>query len=228
MLRTLFSFLALSAAAPAFALPVIQEVFYDALGGDAPHVFTEIFGTPGESLDGWSLVGIDGGSGLPYRTLDLTGAVVPPDGILLLATAKVIGELLVLADFVADVDCQNGPDAVALRNPRGEIVDALQYGEAGGRRFGEGRTAPDPPPGLALTRDGRSTDTDDNALDFAAAEPSPSRRSLPLGEPGTALLLLGAVLALVLRLRAFSPAEGSNTSALPRPCGTPTGPLRGR
>jgi hypothetical protein len=194
-------FLVLSMATPARSLPLIQEVFYDAPGADAPHVFTEIFGIPGEILDGWSLVGIDGGSGLPYRTIDLSGSVVPADGLLLLATARAIGELLSLRDLVADVDWQNGPDAIVLRNPFGETVDALQYGEAGERRVGEGLPAPDPPPGFSLTRDARSTDTNENARDFAVAEPTPGRRAFSVREPPTGPFFLAGGLGLLLRWR---------------------------
>ena len=38
------------------ATPVIQEVFYDALGPDTSSVFTELYGCPGTALNSWSLV----------------------------------------------------------------------------------------------------------------------------------------------------------------------------
>jgi hypothetical protein len=199
-------FLGLSVPKPALPSVVIHEVLYDATGADAPHVFTELFGEAGLSLEGWSLLGLDGASGLAYRTLDLTGAVIPSDGLLVIATARAIGELLLVRDFVADVDWQNGPDALVLRNPLLEIVDALQYGDAGAVFLGEGTPASDPPAGLSLTRDGRSTDRDDNSVDFEAAEPTPGHRAVPVSEPSSALLLLaglGGALGRVLSLLAM-------------------------
>ena len=101
-------------ATPATGAPIIQEVFYDASGLDSGEAFTEIFGMAGMPLDGWSLVGINGGTGLPYRTLDLTGATIPGDGLLVIATSSAAPSLTAVRDFTANVDWQNGPDAVQL------------------------------------------------------------------------------------------------------------------
>jgi MYXO-CTERM domain-containing protein len=182
-----------SFARPGFALPVLYEVYYDAPGADAGLVFTELAGTPGTTFEGWRLVGVDGANGLSYRSIDLTGAVIPADGILLIVTARAVLELLSMADFVADVDWQNGPDAVELRDALGGLVDALQYGQAGDRILGEGLPAPDPPGGLALTRMGPQADTNDNATDFVVAEPTPGAHFASVSEPATAMLLVFAL-----------------------------------
>ena len=156
------------------ALPCIQEVLYDGPSSDADDVFTEIAGPAGTSLDGWTLVGINGGTGTPYRTVDLTGAVIPADGVLVVATAQAEGEVLAQRDFSAEVDWQNGPDAVQLRDSLGEVVDALQYGDAGTFNAGEGSPAPMVSAGQSLTRDTSGTDTDDNAADFTPGDtPTP-------------------------------------------------------
>jgi hypothetical protein len=198
-------------ARPTLAVPVLQEIFYDATGADSASVFTEIFGEPGTIFDGWRLVGIDGGSGSSYRSIDLTGAMIPADGILLIATSRAIGEVLAARDFIADVDWQNGPDVVELRDALGALVDALQYGDAGGLLLGEGLPAPDPPAGLALTRTGPGADTNDNAADFVAAEPTPGwiagNASVP--EPATAMLLAVGV-GLVTACR--RPPSGSRAA----------------
>ena len=47
-----------SISVPGFAVPVIHEVFYDAAGADAPHVFTELVDLPGTALDGYRLDGV--------------------------------------------------------------------------------------------------------------------------------------------------------------------------
>ena len=41
------------APTPARGLPLISEVFYDAVGSDDGMSFVEIFGAPGSSLDGF-------------------------------------------------------------------------------------------------------------------------------------------------------------------------------
>ena len=81
------------------ATPIIQEVLYDGPGSDADDAFTELYGTPGVNLDGWALVGVNGGDGTVYRTVDLTGAPFPADGILVIATSSAAGEVLLQRDL---------------------------------------------------------------------------------------------------------------------------------
>ena len=137
-------------ATPAAGAPIIQEVFYDSSGTDSGEVFTEIFGMGDMSLDRWSLVGLNGGTGLPYRTLDLTGATIPGDGLLVVATSSADPSLAAVRDFTANVDWQNGPDAVQLIDPFLVIIDAIQYGDAGVNNAGFGSPALDPPAGSSL------------------------------------------------------------------------------
>ena len=117
-------------ARPMAASPIIQEVYYDAIGPDASTAFTEIYGEAGLSLDGWSLRGVNGGTGSVYRTIDLTGAVIPLGGLLVVALGSAEPSLAAVRDFIGNVDWQNGPDALHLRHGA-ELVDALQYGDAG-------------------------------------------------------------------------------------------------
>lgn len=155
------------------AAPIlIQEVLYDGLGGDADESFTELFGTPGSSLDGWQLVGINGFNGNRYRSIDLTGNHISADGTFVISTASASSSLRAESDFTANVDWQNGPDAVQLFNGS-TLVDALQYGDAGAFNSGEGLNAEDVTAGFSLTRDILGSDTGNNATDFTMAEPSP-------------------------------------------------------
>ena len=193
-------------ATPATGAPIIQEVFYDASGLDSGEAFTEIFGMAGMPLDGWSLVGINGGTGLPYRTLDLTGATIPGDGLLVIATSSAAPSLTAVRDFTANVDWQNGPDAVQLIDPLLGIVDAIQYGDAGVNNAGFGSPALDPPAGSSLSRNLFGTDTGDNASDFIAATPSPGTgppptTPQPVPEPSTLLMLTCGLLSLAARGR---------------------------
>ena len=176
-------------------LPVIQELLYDDPGADGEAIFTEIFGPPGMNLDGWKLVGVNGTDGNIYRTVSLTGAVIPSDGILVIVTSLAAGNVLANQDFIGNVDWQNGPDAVQLRNSLGNVIDALQYGDAGANNAGEGAPAPlINSPGQSLSRDILGTDANDNLDDFIILNVptpgiGPSIPSSPVPEPETILLL---------------------------------------
>ena len=197
---------------PVVAAPIIQEVLYDAAGPDAADAFTEILGLAGMSLDGWSLVGINGGTGLAYRTIDLTGAVIPDDGLLVIATTSANASLAVSRDLSANVDWQNGPDAVQLLDPFAVVVDALQYGDAGVNNAGLGVPALDALAGSSLSRDMFGINTGDNFTDFVVGMPSPGIGPAPITptpgpgpgptpvpEPATLLMLGAGILAVTLR-----------------------------
>jgi hypothetical protein len=188
-----------ASVSPAWGVPLLQEVLYDAVGPDAEGVFTELYGDAGFDFAGWSLVGINGSDGGAYRTVDLTGAIIPADGILVVATSRANAELLAQRDFIGSVDWQNGPDAVQLLDPDGNIVDALQYGDAGIHNAGMGMAAPDVAAGQSLARDFLSTDTRNNLADFSVFDsPTPGEipgsGTDPIPEPGT-IFLVGLGLA---------------------------------
>jgi hypothetical protein len=172
----------------AHAAPVISEVFYDAIGGDAGHAFLELFGTPGESLQGLVVEGVNGGDGTVYRSIELSG-VIPADGIFVIGDDDGASTFVGDADFIADVDFQNGPDSVVLRNEL-SILDAVAYGSfaAGDVPFGEGEPAADAPAGSSIARLNPFVDSNDNSVDFAvlsvptpASVPAVSAVPLPAG-----------------------------------------------
>lgn len=186
----------------AFASPVviINEVLYDGPGGDGDDAFTELFGTPGLTLDGWSLTGTNGLDGSIYRSIDLSGVTIPDDGILVLATASATGAVLENRDFIADIDWQNGPDSIQLLSDSGEIVDALQYGDAGINNRGEGVPALDVSSGFSLSRNAFGADTDNNFNDFIPLkEPSPGVGPVIVSapEPGAFALMGIGLLGLL-------------------------------
>jgi hypothetical protein len=185
--------------APALALPLISEVFYDAIGSDDGQSFIEISGTPGESLDGFTLEGVNGSNGAVGPVLVLSG-VIGASGLFVVADARSDGTSdVALADLLLNFDLQNGPDSVVLTD--GFVaIDALGYGVFGpGEIFaGEGSPAVDPAAGLSLARVFADLDTDDNAMDFIALDvPTPgvaSFQSVP--EPGTGALAYAGLFAL--------------------------------
>ncbi len=191
----------------ATAAPIIHEVFYDATGSDSGLVFTELFGEAGVGLDGWTLVGINGGTGLSYRTVDLTGAIFPSDGLLVIAQSTASSSLAAERDVIGNVDWQNGPDAIQLLDPLSVVIDALQYGDAGTNNAGFGLPALDVTAGSSLSRDFLGTNTGDNFVDFSVTAPSPgvgptTQPPTSVPEPSTIVLLgIGLCAAAVRRWR---------------------------
>ncbi|MEO0556966.1 MAG: endonuclease [Bacteroidota bacterium] len=87
----------------------ISEIHYDNAGDDLNEGI-EVQGPPGMSLDGWTLVLVNGNDGLLYTTLALSGGL-PSSGAVW--TPAVV---------------QNGsPDAVALVAPDGSVREFLSY-----------------------------------------------------------------------------------------------------
>jgi hypothetical protein len=192
------------APAPALALPLLSEVFYDAAGSDNGKSFVEIFGAPGSSLDGLTLEGINGATGAITHSLALSGSI-PADGIFV--TADDVGDgtsLVPGADLIANFDFQNGPDSIVLRSGAG-VVDAVGYGVFGAGEFfaGEGAPAPDAPADASLARRFADVDSDDNAADWLVLDiPTPgSAPRLVVPEPSTAALLAVGLGLLARRSR---------------------------
>jgi hypothetical protein len=197
-------------AAPARAVPIISELFYDAVGTDNGQSFVELAGVPGSSLDGMTLEGINGSGGTVTVVIDLWGEI-PEDGLFVLGDHDADGLSLVSeADQLANFDFQNGPDSVVLRHGD-EILDAVGYGDFDpGEVFaGEGLPAPDGPAGSSLARLFADVDTGDNFADFAILDtPTPGFAEYEaLPEPGSGLLLAVSLGALWVmgRRREVSP-----------------------
>ncbi len=166
------------AAAPPTLLR-INEIVYDGVGGDAPHVFTELWGPPLFDLTGYSLVAIDGeeGDGQIYRNLSLDDLAINESGYLVLTRPLAWLPLSDLSDTsLLNIDWQNGPgDIVQLVAPGGAIIDALQYGTPAAAVSGEGAAAAEANDGQSLSRDLVHSDTDDNATDFMVLDtPTPA------------------------------------------------------
>jgi len=196
--RLLLGLMAMGTFAGVQAQTIISEVLYDADGTDNGNAFVELFGPPGTVLDGWLLQGVNGADGSIYRNVLLVGTI-PPDGVFLIGDDSGDGSTLVDgADLVGEVDFQNGPDSIVLRDTSA-ILDALGYGDFSGGVFsGEGSAAPDVLAGYSLARYDLSLDMNNNLLDFAVLErPTPGDippAAVPL--PPAVLLLLSGILAL--------------------------------
>ena len=103
-------------AVPVLAQVRIQEILYDGPGSDADDAFTELTGPPGWSLDGWSLVGINGTTASAYRTVPLAGTI-PADGVYVVAT-ELAAPTLAQDIAKGELECQhlrNVPSGCAWR-----------------------------------------------------------------------------------------------------------------
>ena len=189
-------------AAPAFALPLISEVFYDGVGSDNGQSFVELYGAPGTPLDGLVLEGINGAGGGVTVSIVLSGSIAA-DGLYLLADLDTGGGTLVPEpDAVANFDFQNGPDSVVLREVGGAVLDAVAYGvfDPGEVFAGEGDPVADAPAGSSIARFFADVDSDDNAFDFAVlGSPTPGTAPLSVPEPSTGLLAFTALAVLAAK-----------------------------
>ena len=89
------------------ALPILSEVFYDAVGSDNGKSFVEIYAAPGTNLNGLLLVGVNGANGNLGPMVTLSGTV-PTDGFFVVAADAGDGSTSVAnADLIANFDFQN-------------------------------------------------------------------------------------------------------------------------
>jgi hypothetical protein len=186
-------------ATGAQAQTVISEVLYDATGTDRGNVFVELYGTPGASLGGLFLEGVNGADGSVYKSAALSG-MIPADGVFVIGDDSGNGTSLVVnVDLVLDVEFQNGPDSIVLRDANGAL-DALGYGDFSSAFFaGEGNAAPDVTSGWSLARGNPLLDTDDNLADFTAlGVPTPGIvTASPVPVPPALALFLSGCAGLV-------------------------------
>jgi len=116
---------------------VINEVDADQIGTDAAE-FIELYGAPGQSLNGMVMVWFNGAAATSYKTIDLSGNVIPASGYFVIGNAGVAN---VNVTFTGNT-LQNGADGIAIYTatlaawPNGTavsatgLVDALVYGTA--------------------------------------------------------------------------------------------------
>ncbi|OIP36750.1 MAG: hypothetical protein AUK47_14695 [Deltaproteobacteria bacterium CG2_30_63_29] len=155
---------------------VIAEILYDTAGSPDTDAFVELAGPAGTSLEGLSLVGINGNGGAEYNVIALSGQL-GATGRTVIAHPQ--AQSAAAADVTnSKVDYQNGPDSLQLRF--GSLVlDAVAYGSFTGSAVpaGEGTPTAATSVGQSLSRDKDDTDTNDNFTDFRLETPSPGTAS---------------------------------------------------
>jgi hypothetical protein len=163
----------LALCAPA-GRPRISEILYDPAGSDTGYEFVELFnpGPAAISLAGLRLEAGDGAA--PGRWTARWSAGVL-DSVPALGRFVIGGALVTPApDAIVTLGLQNGPDAVRLVWPDG-ATEVVGYGALAYPEYFCGAPAIDVPGGQSLARLPDDADAGTNALDFAAAEPSPGR-----------------------------------------------------
>ncbi len=154
----------------------INELYYDTPGTDLG-CFIELYGSGDASLDGFTLVGVNGNDGTAYATIDLNGYSIPGDGFFVIGDDASVPHV----DLIdADANLHNGPDNIELKFYN-ITIDALGYGDLNGWVFtGEWLPAPDVSGGHCLGRYPDGFDTDNNFDDFynygtqTPGEPNPA------------------------------------------------------
>jgi len=156
----------------------VNEVCYDTYSADSG-CFIELYGPSGTSLDGFSLVGVNGTGGVEYETIDLSGGSIPGDGFFVVGDYATVPNV----DLVdPGANLQNGPDNLELRF-NDITIDALGYGELDSWVFtGEWLPAVDVDFGHSLGRYPDGDDTDNNEVDFNDYETlTPGEPNPPVG-----------------------------------------------
>jgi len=159
---------------PARAGLLLNEVLYDPEGADGDLEFVELIAAGAESLvlAELRLEFCNGSTPGAWALLWSGSLALPPGGLFLIAEPAVVG-----ADIQIDLDLQNGPEA--LRLCAGDaVLDLLGYGEGLDPALYEAWPAGDPA-GQSLARLPDGVDTDQNALDWFAAAPSPGALNQP-------------------------------------------------
>lgn len=170
---------------------VINEIDYDQPGRDDAE-FVELY-NPGDTavdLAKFTLELVNGSNNQPYDRVrlantadDQANTLLAPGGFLIVGSEKVLRDLPAGVRRVAlTTAIQNGsPDGVRVVGADGELVDGLAYeGWMSGVGEGDSPVARESNSGLneSLGRCKDGADSDDNAKDFTAMEPTPGAANL--------------------------------------------------
>ncbi len=147
MKKLLLALTAVCLIAPASYAVMINEWVSNDISTD-DYEFIELCGTPNESLDGLSVVLIEGegtGSGTIDRVIDLTGYVIGASGYFVIGDAAVSPDIEMTAGFIENggnniilvsgllqtqgTDIDTDDDCVEdVDKPIGTVIDAVGYG----------------------------------------------------------------------------------------------------
>lgn len=171
--------------APVSTHVVINEVLYDPVGDtpDADAEWVELYNPADAEIDlgGWSLSDAAASDALPaFRVQPRTYAVVAASNSFSAAFPGFDGALLVLGGRIGNA-LDNGGDRLVLRDPAGNVIDAVSWGTD---TSAFSPSVADVPAGHSIERHTPGLDTD-TAADFTDNDaPSPGRAlDSPAGKP---------------------------------------------
>jgi hypothetical protein len=167
------------------ALPVINELFFNSKGADVG-CFIELKGTPGASLNGFTLRAVNGAGGTTIDEVKFNAThVFDANGFFVVVQDTTVVLPAGAASIVnALADLQNGPDNLVLVDPTDVTVDAIGYSDVTGKFnppnvfAGEGVFAVAPNEAQldlnsTLSRQPDGNDTNNNAVDFGVGPRTP-------------------------------------------------------
>jgi len=188
--RILLSVLAMVFVSRAAGDILINEALYDPSGPDEGFEFVELMAVGGKAgLEDLSLEFCNGGDPGAWTVLWRSESAdsLAAGGLFLLGESEVRPE----PDAVVSLGLQNGPDALRLSRD-GRVLDLLGYGDGLAPDLCESWPAVDASSGRSLARFPDGVDTDQNVLDFFAADPTPGA----LNDPDYAAVILSARLPI--------------------------------
>jgi hypothetical protein len=165
---------------------VINELYYDHPGTDTGHEFIELINSSTAPADiSGATIEFHNGTGATWTLVWKfpAASTIAPDGLF------VVGGNLVLppVDAVTTYSLQNGPDAIRLVDAEGHVLDTLGYGALDDPAYVETMGAAKVAAGKSIARALDGVDSDDNALDFIEAVPTPGRHNVARNDAVLAL-----------------------------------------
>ena len=186
--RIFFCFLLCAVCArSSHARVVINELYYDHPGTDTGHEFIELINSSSANADlSGASIEFHNGTGTTWTLVWKfpAASTIAPDGLF------VVGGNLVLppVDAVTTYSLQNGPDAIRLVDSEGHVLDTVGYGALDDPAFVETMGAAKVAAGKSIARALDGVDSDDNALDFVEASPTPGRHNVARRDPALVLV----------------------------------------
>ncbi len=173
---------------PSGSTIVINEVDYDQPGTDAAE-FIELKNISGSPIDltDWTveLVNGTGGGATIYKTIPLPSVnLAAGDYFVICGNAANVGNCDLDVSPNTNLIQNGAPDAIGLRNPAGDLVDAVSYEGDTGAPYTEGSGTGLQDPGtsgndnIGISRFPDGTDTDQNNVDFVSSCITPGETNI--------------------------------------------------
>jgi hypothetical protein len=174
------------ATQPCAARVVINELYYDHPGTDTGYEFVELHNASVLPAD------ISGAALEFHNGTGTTWALVwraPPGTVIAAQGMYLVGGELVspLPDAVISYALQNGPDAIRVLASDGTVLDLVGYGGLDDPLFVETNGVAAVALGKSIARALDGVDSDDNAVDFVPASPTPGRHNVAREDAALAL-----------------------------------------